>query len=101
MPIKNLLSSALVMTLLALSNPLEVQRVLSELGYDVGQLDGKMGPKTKDAVRKFQKDEGLAVNGQLDRKTLAALSHASPDNPRESTGGKLLDDKLDSESNRE
>lgn len=105
MRLKILLSGALVLTasvtsaFASASAPLEVQRSLSELGYNVGQLDGKLGPKTKQALRKFQKDEGLRATGKLDRKTLAELSRESPDNSHESTGGVLLDEGgLDSDT---
>ena len=40
----------------------------------VGTPDGKLGPRSAAAIRQFQKDRGLAINGQLDRNTLDALS---------------------------
>jgi hypothetical protein len=40
-----------------------VQGRLRNLGYDVGPLDGVIGPRTKAAVKEFQKDFGLAVDG--------------------------------------
>lgn len=52
---------------------MEAQRQLSSLGYEVGNTDGKLGPKTKQAIRKFQKDEGLQASGSLDQETLAQL----------------------------
>lgn len=38
----------------------EVQRALSECGYDIGQLDGVLGPKTQHAIREFRIKHGLA-----------------------------------------
>jgi hypothetical protein len=45
------------------------------LGYDLGPsgADGKDGPKTRAAVTKFQRDNGLEVDGMVGRKTLAKL----------------------------
>ena len=42
-------------------------------GYDVDEPEGKLGPKTRAAVRKFQKDQQLRVTGQLDSETMAKL----------------------------
>ena len=49
-----------------------VQNALRTLGYDPGVADNQMGPMTKAALVKFQKDKGLPV-GQLDIETLEAL----------------------------
>ena len=43
----------------------EIQSMLSKLGYDVGEIDGKYGPSTAAAIRKFQKDKGLSVDGKI------------------------------------
>ncbi len=50
------------------------QRELKRQGYDVGDVDGVMGPKTKSAVEKFQSDKGLTQTGELDAETLRTLS---------------------------
>ncbi|MEQ9520626.1 MAG: peptidoglycan-binding protein [Parvibaculum sp.] len=39
------------------------QRLLRELGYQPGPADGMMGPRTRDAIRDFQTNAGLAVTG--------------------------------------
>jgi peptidoglycan hydrolase-like protein with peptidoglycan-binding domain len=49
------------------------QKSLAAKGYDVGDADGRLGPKTRAAVQAFQKDEGLRVTGRLDRETMARL----------------------------
>lgn len=64
------------------------QRALKARGYDAGDADGRMGPKTRAAVRKFQKDEGLEVTGRLDAPTLARLrSGKADDRPSASPRG--------------
>lgn len=50
------------------------QEKLNEMGYDVGTADGKIGPKTRAALKKFQADKGLAQTGRLDDHTRAALN---------------------------
>ena len=50
------------------------QEKLSDMGYDVGTADGKVGPKTRAALQKFQSDKGLARTGRLDDHTRAALN---------------------------
>jgi peptidoglycan hydrolase-like protein with peptidoglycan-binding domain len=50
----------------------EIQRALQAKGYDPGPLDNIIGPRTKAALVKFQKDNGLPI-GALDIQTLKAL----------------------------
>ena len=49
------------------------QQALKDKGHDPGMVDGVMGPKTKQALRDFQKKEGLKESGQLDSETMAKL----------------------------
>lgn len=51
----------------------QVQQKLQDQGYKVGQIDGQMGPNTKQALRQFQKDQGLQGAGQINQQTMAAL----------------------------
>jgi len=41
-----------------------IQAGLQRLGYDAGPADGHYGPQTEAAIRRFQQDNGLAVDGQ-------------------------------------
>lgn len=50
-----------------------VQQKLKNLGYYTGAVDGIYGSKTKQAVKNFQRDNGLVVDGIIGPKTLAAL----------------------------
>jgi peptidoglycan hydrolase-like protein with peptidoglycan-binding domain len=51
----------------------QVQRTLSDRGYRVGTADGRMGPQTQSALRRFQRAERLEATGQLNHRTLVAL----------------------------
>jgi len=42
----------------------EIQSSLSRLGYDPGPIDGAMGPKTATAIRSYQQQNGLLVDGR-------------------------------------
>jgi len=53
-----------------------IQRALKDLGYYQGEIDGKLGPKSKAAIREFQSKTGLAVDGKVGPKTWAALREA-------------------------
>lgn len=46
-----------------------VQAGLRTLGYRVGKIDGMLGSKTTNAIKKFQKKYKLNVSGDLDKKT--------------------------------
>ncbi len=51
----------------------ELQTRLARLGYVVGPLDGKFGPKTDQAVRRFQQEHGLKVDGVAGAQTIKEL----------------------------
>lgn len=53
-----------------------LQTRLNELGYDCGKVDGKYGDKTAAAVKAFQKDHGLKVDGIAGEQTQTALNGA-------------------------
>lgn len=50
-----------------------IQKGLLATGYDPGTADGIAGRKTIAAIRSFQTDYGLPVNGAADAKTINAL----------------------------
>ena len=50
-----------------------IQQRLKEWGYYTGQVDGVFGRGTYNAVVQFQRQNGLAVDGQVGKKTAAAM----------------------------
>ncbi len=54
----------------------EVQSLLAGLGYKVGKIDGKSGPATAAAIRAFQKDHQLTVDGKVSAGLLENLRSA-------------------------
>jgi len=61
----------------------EIQTRLKNWGYYNGAVDGIYGSGTEQAVRYFQRKNGLSVDGQVGDKTLAALGMQ----PTGSSGG--------------
>ena len=59
--------------LLALAQRIELQRALTRLGYDVGDPDGRIGSRTRAAIRDFQQRAGLRPDGYPNRRVLEAL----------------------------
>jgi len=51
----------------------ELQKKLVQLGYVVGTVDGKFGSKTEAAIRRFQKEHGLRVDGLAGTQTIKEL----------------------------
>jgi L,D-transpeptidase ErfK/SrfK len=51
----------------------KVQATLKKLGYYKYRLDRNYGSKTREAVKSFQADQGLCVDGVVGAKTYAAL----------------------------
>ena len=52
---------------------LKIQQALAQLGYQVGKIDGSFGAYTENALRKFQKKYGLAVDGIAGARTRELL----------------------------
>ncbi len=55
-----------------------LQERLTELGYDGGRPDGVFGPRTEQALRSFQRDYGLLIDGMCGAATVRALKQLSP-----------------------
>ena len=56
-----------------------VQRWLKDLGYhEVGQIDGKIGPRTRAAILAFRQDNDLALVPIIDVALTDALENAAP-----------------------
>ena len=53
-----------------------IQSYLDKLGYQVGTIDGLLGDKTRGAVKKFQKHNGLSVTGEISAELERALREA-------------------------
>ena len=51
----------------------QMQQALVSLGYSTGGVDGKYGPTTEKAVRQFQRDNGLKVDGVAGNQTQSLL----------------------------
>ena len=56
--------------------PKGVQQRLTHLGYECGEIDGEVGPATRQALTYFQEDQGLPETGDLDQATLDKLKQA-------------------------
>ena len=54
----------------------QVQQALKAKGHDAG-TSGVMDDKTREAIRAFQKKEGLTMTGTVDEKTAQALGVSS------------------------
>lgn len=57
----------------------KVQQALIDLGFAVrGGADGVYGLGSRSAVQQFQREQGLTVNGQIDKATLLMLDKVAP-----------------------
>ena len=55
----------------------QIQQRLKELGYYTGNIDGIIGSQSLKAIKNFQRDYGLTVDGIVGPKTLSALGLSS------------------------
>jgi len=69
---------------------LRAQEALNAAGYHLGDPDGKTGPATTAALKKFQADRHLPVTGKLDAITLAALGIGKESEANSSDEGGLI-----------
>ena len=53
----------------------QLQETLRDLGYFSGPADGRRGPRTREALRDFQTDQGLPATGSLDTTTVTRIGH--------------------------
>jgi hypothetical protein len=53
-----------------------VQAALQQQGYYRGEVDGLLGPLTREAVANYQRDHGLYMTSTIDRPTLESLGMA-------------------------
>ena len=68
----------------------QVQQKLKDLGYYKGAIDGIIGKQSKTAIRNFQRDYGLTVDGIVGPKTLKALGLSTSTNSLSSADIDLL-----------
>jgi murein L,D-transpeptidase YcbB/YkuD len=52
----------------------QIQRALKNVGFYQGPIDGKIGFKTKEAIMKFQKANGLGSDGIVGKRTSVELN---------------------------
>ncbi|NCB51723.1 MAG: spore cortex-lytic enzyme [Clostridia bacterium] len=69
----------------------QIQTRLRDWGYYSGNVDGIYGSRTEAAVKKFQKANGLAVDGRAGPKTLEALGLPTGQAPASSKNSGDLD----------
>jgi S1-C subfamily serine protease len=77
-----------------------VQALLNELGYDVGPIDGIMGEKTRDAIRRYQRQMDIPADGQASTELLARLGESYRSHVEEGRPRQAVDDKTDLETER-
>lgn len=51
----------------------DVQAVLQDMGYYKGEVDGLLGPLTREALTAYQTDQGMVATAVIDEPTLDAL----------------------------
>jgi peptidoglycan hydrolase-like protein with peptidoglycan-binding domain len=53
---------------------LYVQRLLADLAYAPGSIDGQMGPSTQEAIKRFERDRGMAQSGAISQQLMRELA---------------------------
>jgi peptidoglycan hydrolase-like protein with peptidoglycan-binding domain len=55
----------------------DVQTALQDMGYYKGDVDGLLGPMTREALTGYQADQGIAPTAVIDEPTLDSLGMGS------------------------
>jgi len=59
----------------------ELQQRLIDRGYDIGEPDGIVGQRTRDAIKTFQESAGMPVDGYAGKRVLNALKASTIPDP--------------------
>jgi peptidoglycan hydrolase-like protein with peptidoglycan-binding domain len=78
---------------------LDVQRELAARGFYDGAVDGSLSPRTTQAIREFEKAQGVQVAGEANEVVLAQIRRAAPKSeiitgsirPQETKPGRMLE----------
>jgi peptidoglycan hydrolase-like protein with peptidoglycan-binding domain len=65
----------------------EVQTVLIRGGFLEGEADGVFGPRTRQALIKFQRERGIQATGSIDMRTVATMNLSGKVNVQGATDG--------------
>ncbi len=60
-------------TIQEIGGPIEIQAALANAGYYAGPIDGKLGSMAQQAIKEFQRAQGLTADGRIGPKTWAVL----------------------------
>jgi membrane-bound lytic murein transglycosylase B len=52
---------------------MELQRLLAGAGFSIGEIDGRVGPRTQAALREYQRGAGLVPDGYASAQVLERL----------------------------
>jgi peptidoglycan hydrolase-like protein with peptidoglycan-binding domain len=55
-------------------NAKQIQTALKNAGYNPGAIDGRIGAQTREAIKAFQKDNGLKADGIVGKRTRQLLA---------------------------
>ncbi|MCB1477969.1 MAG: peptidoglycan-binding protein [Rhodobiaceae bacterium] len=69
-----------------LHDPEEIQRLLANLGYDPGPVDGVIGRQVRGAIRAFEKDQGMKQTGAASFELQKKLSQEQRQRSKKSSG---------------
>ena len=69
----------------------DLQNLLNHLGYSVGTVDGIFGSKTTNAVKAFQRAQGLQADGIVGPNTRSALANPKVTSTTPKTSGSQVD----------
>lgn len=69
----------------------KTQLSLSQLGYDLGVVDGFYGSKTRSALRNFQRKEGITSDGKIGSEVFQKLMERTRDSARKLNSPDMLD----------
>ncbi len=72
-PVAPVENTAAAMASSTIGSSQEIQRALQQAGFYHGAIDGKIGPKTLQAIKAFQQAHQLRADGKVGPRTWAAL----------------------------